>query len=76
MDSHLSYSHISRYWAGTPNQHRQANHHYRRMWISAAQHELSRNKEERFLAPGYACVPRTDWVCGYHDTVLPKGAQV
>ena len=27
-----------------------------------------------FLAPGYACVIRTDWLRRYHDTVLPKGA--
>ena len=26
-----------------------------------------------FLAPGYACVPRTEWLPRYRDTVLPKG---
>ena len=26
------------------------------------------------LAPGYACVPRTEWLRRYRDTVLPKGA--
>ena len=44
------------------------------MRIGAAQRELSRNNGERFLAPGYACVPRADWLRRYHDTVLPKGA--
>ena len=48
MDLHLSRSHILRYWAGTPDQHRQANRLYRRMWIGAAQRELSRNNGERF----------------------------
>ena len=75
MDLHLSRSHILRYWAGTPDQHRQPNHLYRRMRIGAAQRELSRNNGERFLAPGYACVPRADWLRRYHDTVLPKGAR-
>ena len=51
-------SHILRYWAGTPDQHRQTNRLYRRMRIGAAQRELSRNNGERFLAPGYGCVPR------------------
>ena len=74
MDLHLSRSYILRYWAGTPDQHRQTNRLYRRMRIEAAQRELSHNNGERFLAPGYACVPRTDWLRRYHDTVLPKGA--
>ena len=56
MDVHLSRSHILRYWAGTPDHHRQANRLYRRMRIGAAQRELSRNNGERFLTPGYACV--------------------
>ena len=76
MDLHLSRSHILRYWAGTPDQHRQTNHVYRRMRISAAQRELSRNNGERFLAPGYACVPRAEWLRRYRDMVLPKGAHV
>ena len=46
------------------------------MQIGAAQRELSRNNGERFLAPGYACVPRAEWLRGYHDTVLPMGAHV
>ena len=44
------------------------------MWIGAAQRELSRNSRDRFLALGYACVPRPNWLHRYHDTVLPKGA--
>ena len=44
------------------------------MCIGAAQSELSRNNGERFLAPGYACVPRAKWLHRYRDTVLPKGA--
>ena len=26
------------------------------------------------MAPGYVCVPRTEWLRRYRDTVLPKGA--
>ena len=33
MDLHLSCSHIWRYWAGTPDQHRQTTRLYRRMHI-------------------------------------------
>ena len=44
------------------------------MRIGAAQHELSGNNGGRFLAPGYACDTRADWLRRYHDTVLPKGA--
>ena len=71
MDLHLSRPHILRYWAGTPDQHRQTNRLYRRTRIGAAQRELSRNNGEHFLAPGYACVSRADWLRRYHDTVLP-----
>ena len=46
------------------------------MRIEAAQRELSRNNGERFLALGYACVPRADWLRCYHVTVLPKRAHV
>ena len=74
MDLHLSRSHILRYWAGTPDQHRQTNRLYRRMRIGAAQRELSRNNGELFLAPGYACVTRAEWLRRYRDTGLPKGA--
>ena len=74
MDLHLSRSHILRYWAGIPDQHRQINRLYRRMRIGAAQRELARNNGERFLAPGYACVPRAECLRRYRDTVLPKGA--
>ena len=72
IDLHLSRSQILRYWAGTPDQHRQTNRLYRRMWIGTAQRELSRNNVgERFLAQGYACVPRGEWLRRYRDTVLP-----
>ena len=74
MDLHLSRSHILRYWAITPHQHRQTNDPYRRMRIGAAQRELSRTNGERFLAPGYACVPSADWLRRYHFTVLLQGA--
>ena len=74
MNLQLSRTHILRYWAGTPDQHRQTNRICRRMCIGAAQSELSRNNGERFLAPGYACVPRAKWLHRYRDTVLPKGA--
>ena len=74
MDLHPSRSHILRYWAGTPDQHRGTNRLYHRMRIGAAQRELSlRNNGERFLAPSYACVPRSEWLRRYHDTVLLKG---
>ena len=76
MNLHLSRSHILRCWAGTPDQHRQTNRLYRRMRIGAAQRELSRNNGERFLAPGYACVPRAKWLRRYRDTVLSKGYHV
>ena len=49
MDLHLSRSHILRYWAGTPDQHRQTNRLYRRMRIGAAQREVSRNNGERLF---------------------------
>ena len=29
-----------------------------------------------FLAPGYVCAPRPEWLCRYRDTMLPKGAHV
>ena len=74
MDLDLSRSHILRYWARTPGQHRQTNRLYRRMRIGAAKREFSLNNEERFLVPGYACVPRADWPRRYHETVLPEGA--
>ena len=71
MGLHLSLSHILRYWAETLDQHRQTNRLYRRMWTGAARHEPSPNNEEHVLAPGYACVPRADWLRRYHDTVTP-----
>ena len=74
MDLQLFRHEILRYWAGTPNQHRQTNRLYRRMRIGAAQRELSRNNGERFLAHGYGCVPRSEWLSRYSTTVLPNGA--
>ena len=74
MDLQLYLTHILRYWAGTPDQHRQTNRLYRRMWIGAAQRELSRKNGERFLPPGYACALCAEWLRRFHDTVLPKGA--
>ena len=44
------------------------------MRIGAAQRQLSGSNGERFLSPGYACVPRADGLRRSHDTVLPKGA--
>ena len=75
LDLQLSRTYILRYWADTPDQHRQTNRLYRRMRIGAAQRELSSNNGERFLAPGYAYVPRAEWFRRYRDTMLPKGAQ-
>ena len=60
MDLHLSRSHILRYWAVTPNQHRQTSRLCRRVRTGAAQGELSRNNGERFLALDYACVPQAE----------------
>ena len=73
MDLQLSRQQILLYWAGTPNQHRQTNHLYRQMRIGAAQRELSRANSERFLGPGYGCVPRADRLRHYSTTVLPNG---
>ena len=74
MDLQLSRTHILRYWTGTPDQNRRTNHLFRRMRIGPAQRGLSRNNGERFLAPGYACVPRAEWILCYRGTALPKGA--
>ena len=78
MDLQLSRTHILCYWAGTPDQQRQ-NSSARTTAFTAgcalvAQRELSRNNGERFLAPGYACVPRAEWILCYRGTALPKGA--
>ena len=59
--------------AGTPMQHRQNGRLYRQMRIGAAQREFSRANGERFLPPGYGCVPRPDWSRHYGTTVLPNG---
>ena len=62
MDLHFSYPHIVRHWASTWDQHRQTNRLYRRTRIGVSQREHFCNKEERFLTPGYACVPCADWL--------------
>ena len=76
MDLKFSGTHSLRYWAGTPDQHRQTNRFCRRMRIGAAQRKLSGNNGERLMAPGYACAPRAEWLRRYRDTVLPKGAHL
>ena len=76
MDLNLSRSYIFRFGAGTPDQHRQTNRLCRQVRIGEERRELSRNNGERFLAPGYACIPRVEWLRRYHDTVLPEGAHV
>ena len=68
MDLQLSPSHICRFWADTPDQHRQTHHLYRRMRISTAQRELSRNNRERFVVPGYAYFPRANARSGFAAT--------
>ena len=65
---------ILRYLAGTPNQHRQTNRLYCRMRISAGQRGLSRSIGERFVASGYGCVPRAEWLSRYNAMVIPNGA--
>ena len=75
MDLQLSRHTILRYWAGTPNQHRQTNGLYRGVRIGEAQRELSRSRGERSLAPGYGCVSLADWLRRYCDTVLPNGVR-
>lgn len=47
MDLHHSRNQILLYWAGAPDKHRQTNHLYRRMRISAAARELARAQGER-----------------------------
>ena len=74
MDLQLSRHEILRYWAGTPNRHRHTNHLYRQIRIGAAQRELCRSNGERFLAPGYGCVPLVEWLSRYSVTVLPNEA--
>ena len=58
-----------RYWAGTPNQHRQLDRLPRRMRIGVTQRELSRGNGEGFLAPVYVCISHTDWCCRYGNIV-------
>ena len=44
------------------------------MPIGAARREHSRTNGERFLAPGYGCVPHAEWLRRYSATVFPNGA--
>ena len=74
IDLQLSRQQILLYGAGTPNQHRQTNRLYRQMRIGAAQRDFSRVNGERFLAPGYGCVPRANWLRHHSTTVLLNGA--
>ena len=73
MDLQLSRTQFLRCWAGIPDQHHQTNCLYGHMRIGTARHELFRNNRERFLAPGYACVPRTEWLHRYRDAA-PQGS--
>ena len=45
------------------------------MQIGAAQRELSRSNDERFLAPGYGCIPHAEWLSRYSTTVLHNRAR-
>ena len=74
MDLQLFRHKILRYSAGSPNQHRRTNPLDRRMRVGAAQRERSRGNGEIFMAPGYGCVPRAEWLSRYSTTVLPNGA--
>ena len=67
---------LSRYSAGTPNQHRQTNRMYRQMRIGAAERICFRNNDECFLAHGYGCVPRAEWLNRHSTAVLPNEAHV
>ena len=58
MDLHLSHPYVLRYWACTPDQHRQTNRLYPRMRIGAAQRDLSRNNGEALPSAGLRlCYP-------------------
>ena len=48
---------------------------HRQMSIGAVRQKISRVNGERFLAPGYGCVPRADWFRHYVTKVLPHGAR-
>ena len=76
MDLQLFRHEILRYWAGTPNQHRQNQPPVSPYANYAAQRELSANNVERFLAHGYGCAPRPEWLSRYSTTVLLSGAHV
>ena len=62
MDLQLLRQQILLSWPGIPNKHRQTSRLYRQLRIGAAPREPSRAYVERYLAPGYGCVPRADWL--------------
>lgn len=62
-DLKLSQQQMLLYWAGIATHHRKTNRLYpNRIRIGAAQRELSPGNDERFLPPGYGCVPRDDYL--------------
>ena len=70
MDLQLSRQQILPYAAGASNQRRPTNRLHRHMRIGDAQRELSRAVGRRFLAAGYSCVSRADWLRHYSTTAL------
>ena len=75
-DLQHSCTHILRYWACAPDQHRQTNRLCRRIHIGAAQSEPSGHNGERVLAPDYACVTRAGWLHRFRDIMLLNGTRV
>ena len=68
--------HILEYWAGAPQQLRQANRVYCYMCVGAAQRELSLDKDPRVLPPGYSYVNGQTWTRRFSDTIPPVVAHV
>lgn len=64
---------ILQYWSGAPAQRSQTNSLFRQMRIGSAQRKLARFKGERFLAKGYALVPKHLWIRRFRVSVLPPG---
>ena len=67
MELQLSRHERLRYWAGTPNQHRQTNRLHRRVRMGAAQREFSRsNGASGFWHPWLRKVRRlASWILQY-----------
>ena len=65
--------HILEYWTGAPLQLRQANRVYRHMRVGAAQRDLARGKDARFLPPGCSYVNHHTWARRFRGTNLPVG---